>query len=361
MPSQTVRIGLTCNEGCLYCFADPEMWADRPLGWGKDYSNLIGKDWRRELREIRQAGYDGLSISGGEPLLYPDLVKMVKYARLLGFGRVELQSNATLLTEENSRRLARAGICSALISLPSHEERIYDAITATKGYHQAAMTGLKNFLSEHIHVTLCHVVCTANYRFLPEYVDYVADNFPQIQRISFLYVQPEGRGRQNPSLYPDLDDLRPYWEEAMARCDARGVGFSTDVQTGLPLCMMTGHEERVDLGLLLSPDDFWGDDLSSFEYMQSHKRQGEACGSCFFQGVCYGFWNEYLDAYGDEGLRPVVEAPRLRELYPQVAAGAVAPRVEPGEERSRMIGDKGIRRMPAAKSRASSPAGESGA
>ena len=347
MRTQTIRIGLQCNEGCLYCFADPDLWADRPRGWGKDYSNLIGDDWKKELREIRRAGYAGLCISGGEPTLYPDLVKMVKYARLNGFERVELQTNATLLTKANARKLARAGVCSALISLPSHVDKVYSAITVTKGYHQAALDGLRNFLDENIHVSLCHVVCTANYRLLPEYVDFVADHFADVDRVSFLYVQPEGRGRQNPSLYPDLDDLRPYWEDAMARCDERGLRFVTDVQTGLPLCMMTGHEDRVDMGMLLEPADQWGDDLSSFLYMQSHKRHGRACEDCFFRRVCYGFWGEYLDAYGDEGLRPVVETPRLREAFPRVAAGAQAPQVP--ESSSRMLTAQGIRRMPAAK------------
>lgn len=348
MPSQTIRIGLTCNEGCLYCFADPELWADRPRGWGKDYSNLISDDWRREIREIRQAGYDALSISGGEPLIYPDLVKMVKYARLHGFDRVELQTNATLLTKENASRLARAGVCSALVSLPSHVEKVYGAITVTKGYYEAAVSGLKNFLNEHIHVVLCHVICTANYRHLPEYVEFVAEHFPQIQRISFLYVQPEGRGRQNPNLYPDLRDLRPYWERAMERCDELGIQFSTDVQTGLPLCMLNGHEDRSDLNLLTDPGDFWGDDVSSFAYMQGHKRHGEGCSECFFTKVCYGFWNEYLDAYGEEGLEPVVETPRLRELFPAVVAGVEAPRVDPAEA-SRMFMAGGIRRKPPAK------------
>ena len=260
MPSQTIRIGLQCNEGCLYCFADPEMWKDRPRGWGADYSNLISESWRRELREIRDAGYDGLSISGGEPTLYPDLVKMVKYARLLGFTRVELQTNGTLLTEENARRLSRAGVCSALISLPSHREKVYNAITATKtaNYYQAALEGIANFLDVGARVTLCHVLCTANYRYVADYVDFVADRFPEVQAISFLYVQPEGRATQNASLYPSLVDLKPFWLEAMARCDARGIAFRTDVQTGLPLCMMTGHEERVDLSLLLQPEGFWG-------------------------------------------------------------------------------------------------------
>jgi hypothetical protein len=134
----------------------------------------------------------------------------------------------------------------------------------------------------------------------------------------------------------------------MERCEALGIDFSTDVQTGLPLCMLPGQEQRTDLKLLTDPGDFWGEDVTSFAYMQGHKRHGSRCGECFFSRVCYGFWNEYLDAYGDEGLEPVVETPRLRELYPDVAAGAEAPRVDPVEA-SRMFNEGGIRRKPPAK------------
>lgn len=347
MPSQTIRLGLSCNEGCIYCFADPELWADRPLGWGKDYSNLITADWRAEIRSIRKAGYDGLSISGGEPLLHPDIVEMVRYARLLGYQRVELQTNATLLTEANAKRLARAGVCSALISMPSHVEKVYNAITSTRGYHQAALEGIRHFIDLGVRVTVAHVLCQANYTLVPEYVDFIAERLEGVLDVIFLYVQPEGRARLRPGLYPSLDDLRPYWEEAMARCDRRGVSFRTDVQTGLPLCLLTGHEDHTDVALLTQPESFWADDLSSYLYMQSHKRQGARCGECFFGDVCYGFWNEYLDAYGDEGLRPVVETPRLREQFPDIAAGATAPRLPAGEyvSASRMLKREGIRKM----------------
>jgi MoaA/NifB/PqqE/SkfB family radical SAM enzyme len=346
MPSQTIRIGLECNEGCLYCFADPEMWKDRPRGWGKDYSNLIGDNWRKELREIREAGYDGLSISGGEPTLYPDLLKMVKYSRLLGFDRVELQTNATLITESNARKLSRAGVCSALVSLPSHIEKVYNAITVTKDYHDPAIAGLKNLLNAGVRVTLCHVLCTANYRYVADYVDYVAEHFPGLEAISFLYVQPEGRATANANLYPSLEDLRPYWLEAMERTDKYGIRWKTDVQTGLPLCMLPQHEDRVDAELLLNPEIFWGDDLSSYVYMQGRKRQGSKCTDCFFSNGCYGFWNEYIDAYGDEGLVPVTSTPELERLFPLIAGGASVPDLSPGEyiTESRMKMTGGIRR-----------------
>ena len=346
MPSQTIRIGLECNEGCLYCFADPDMWKDRPRGWGKDYSNLIGDNWRQELREIREAGYDGLSISGGEPTLYPDLVKMVKYARLLGFSRVELQTNGTLITEKNARTLSRAGVCSALVSLPSHIPKVYNAITVTKNYHSPAVSGLKNLLRVGVRVTLCHVLCTANYRYVPEYVDFVVKEFPGLEAVSFLYVQPEGRGTENANLYPSLEDLRPYWIDAMERAERHGLRWKTDVQTGLPLCMLPGREDRVDAELLLNPEVFWGDDLSSYTYMQGRKRQGAKCDTCFFSKACYGFWNEYMDAYGDEGLVPVVASDALERRFPRIAAGDSVPDLSPGEyvSESRMKMSSGIRR-----------------
>ena len=50
----------------------------------------------------------------------------------------------------------------------------------------------------------------------------------------------------------------------------------------------------------------------------------------------------------DEGLEPVVETPRLRELFPEVAAGIEAPRVDQAAE-SRMFTEEGIRRKPPAK------------
>ncbi|MGB0592375.1 MAG: radical SAM protein [Myxococcota bacterium] len=342
MPSQTVRIGLACNEGCLFCFADPEMWASRPRGT-EDYSNLIGEDWRAAFRKVRSDGFDGLSISGGEPALHPDLVRMVKYARLLGFNRVELQSNATLLNEANVRRLARAGLCSALISLPGHREKVYNALTATRGYYEAALQGIRNLLDAGVRVSIAHVMCTANYEDVEPFVEFVAEHFPTVSSVRLLYVQPEGRATKYPGLYPDLDELRPRLHAAMRRCDDLGLPFTTDVQCGVPMCVMGGFEERVDRDLLVHPENFWGDDLSSYRYMQGHKRKGAQCGECFFSGVCHGFWQEYLDAYGDTALKPVAPSPRLLSLFPEIAAGGVS--VVPGDQPttlSRMRSTKGI-------------------
>ncbi len=321
---QTVRLALACNERCIFCFADAERWADRPRGWGQDYANLIADDWRCELREIRRNGYEGLSISGGEPLLHRDLLLLVRYARLLGFTWVELQTNATAVNPTNARRLFRAGVCTALVSLPSHLPRVFDAITTTKGLFEHAVEGIGNLIAAGVSTTICHVICTTNYRRLPDFVDFVAERYPEVAELRFVYVQPEGRALDRKRLLPDLQNLRDPWRSAMKRCEAAGIVFSTDAQNGLPLCMMCGHEERFPWHQLVAPGEEWGNDLSSYHYAATKKVHGRRCPTCFFAEVCPGFWTDYIDQRGDDGLVPVRATPRLRTLFPEAQSTRVA-------------------------------------
>jgi MoaA/NifB/PqqE/SkfB family radical SAM enzyme len=321
MPAQTVRVTLACNHGCVFCFAEwslPKAQAARRDV--HDYTNVIGADWRRELDDIRGYGYDELSISGGEPLLHPDLVPMVRHARALGFRRIEVQSNGSLLTAANVARLREAGMTAMMISLPSHVERAFDAITRTRGHFGAAVAGIRNVLRAGIEVILCHVICAGNHKLLPGFVRFAAREIGGINEILFFYVQPEGRAANNARLFPRLAALRPYWVTAMGEADRLGVRFRTDTQTGLPLCLMPGHEDHLKLVDLLDPRAVFGVDLSSFEYMQGNKRKGPACARCFFDPVCFGFWKSYLDVHGDAELAPVPADDRLRARFPEIVA-----------------------------------------
>jgi len=85
-----------CNLNCVYC---EDFGARRNVD---QPSPLALDDARRVLRVIRQAT-DSLMITGGEPLLYPDLDALLGYARRdLKFRSVTLLTNATLLAEHKN-------------------------------------------------------------------------------------------------------------------------------------------------------------------------------------------------------------------------------------------------------------------
>lgn len=103
-----------CNLRCLHCYSQsgPEVTATTPLPM-----------LRGLIEDAVDLGYGVVGVSGGEPLLYPDLAELLLAAKDLGC-RTTVTTNGMLLTD---RRLAElAGLVDVLaISLdgtpPSHD------------------------------------------------------------------------------------------------------------------------------------------------------------------------------------------------------------------------------------------------
>lgn len=89
-----------CNLDCHYC---------------NEYDNSIPHprldDVRRWLDKIRSLGVLRLGIQGGEPLMHPDLVEIIRYAKEdAGFLHLSMATNGFLLTRETVRALDVAGL-----------------------------------------------------------------------------------------------------------------------------------------------------------------------------------------------------------------------------------------------------------
>ncbi len=83
---------LTCNLRCLHCYStsSPSQRQSLPL-----------EKLRHALDVFRREGFNGVSISGGEPLLYPDLRDLLRHIRSLGMIAT-VTTNAMLLNEEHA-------------------------------------------------------------------------------------------------------------------------------------------------------------------------------------------------------------------------------------------------------------------
>lgn len=95
-----------CNLECAYC-NEYDNEAPHP-----ETEKL--KAWMRKLQEL---GVGRLNFLGGEPLLHPDVVELVRHARSLGYFRVGMSTNGLLLTQDLLRRLEEAGLGSIQISV----------------------------------------------------------------------------------------------------------------------------------------------------------------------------------------------------------------------------------------------------
>jgi radical SAM protein with 4Fe4S-binding SPASM domain len=81
----------------------------------------------------------------GEPLIHPDIVKQVKYAKEKGIIEVMFNTNAVTLTEELSRKLLEAGLDSIFFSVDSPYPEKYNKIRVGADFHQV-VKNIKKFV-----------------------------------------------------------------------------------------------------------------------------------------------------------------------------------------------------------------------
>jgi len=90
LPSVNWHITKKCNFDCKYCFA----------GF-KDVKGMLPKEIALEIpRQLKDLGVEKLNFAGGEPMLYPHLMEVLKEAKSCGLT-VSMVSNGSLLDPDN--------------------------------------------------------------------------------------------------------------------------------------------------------------------------------------------------------------------------------------------------------------------
>lgn len=114
-------------------------------------SGLYKKDQKQELRkgeimklidEFSDLGGKDMIFFGGEPLLIPELVDFIKYAKQKRL-RVSFDTNGFLLDEDKVRDLKEAGLDIIGVSIDSPFEAVHDELRGVKGIFERAVSGIK--------------------------------------------------------------------------------------------------------------------------------------------------------------------------------------------------------------------------
>jgi MoaA/NifB/PqqE/SkfB family radical SAM enzyme len=119
-----------CNLRCRHCYSEsgPDRAGSIPL------PNLL-----EFLREARALRYGYVGVSGGEPLLWPDLERFLASALDVGFS-TSVTTNGTLITPRKARELrALAGLVAVSVDGPEED---HDAMRGTPGAFAAMRRGI---------------------------------------------------------------------------------------------------------------------------------------------------------------------------------------------------------------------------
>jgi len=126
-----------CNLRCPMCGRN---WMKEKIGyidWGL-FKKIIDEATKYYLPSIK-LNYRG------EPLLHPDIAKMVKYAKEKGILEVQFNTNGVLLTEEKAEKLIDAGLDRIIFSFDAANKKTYEKIRKGSDYEKV-INNIKNLV-----------------------------------------------------------------------------------------------------------------------------------------------------------------------------------------------------------------------
>jgi radical SAM protein with 4Fe4S-binding SPASM domain len=159
-----IAVTYRCNNACLFCYAGCGGGngcgsTPRAVAAGREMSTAEIKRIIRVFKDDAQIPF--FSFTGGEPLSRSDLEELIRFARRLGL-EVNLITNGTLATPRRARRLRRAGLSTAQVSLEGLDARTHDALTARPGSFQRTLDGIRSLQAAGISVQTNTTVTAAN-------------------------------------------------------------------------------------------------------------------------------------------------------------------------------------------------------
>jgi len=173
----TNRCNLKCRH-CVYKSGDREM-PDFP------YTTL-----KSLICDFRKLNIEEIHITGGEPLLHPDIYSMIQFLSTNGFI-VKMQSNGLLIDQVSAEKLVQAGLQQILISLDGLRE-YHNHFRCSERAFQGAIDAIKCCLAAHIPVRVNTVVSKENSLEVADLIYYLKEF--NISQHSFFYLTPIGRG-----------------------------------------------------------------------------------------------------------------------------------------------------------------------
>lgn len=179
-----LRISLTdrCHFRCIYCMP-PEGIDCLPR---KNF--LSADEIKRLVRIFCGLGINKIRLTGGEPLLRPDVLLIAdKISRLKGVHELTLTTNGSRL-KELAKPLKESGVSRLNISLDSLNKATFEKMSLSGGFHDV-MDGILKALHVGFEVKVNVVVMKGiNDHEIPDFIEFALNN--PIKEIRFIEFMP---------------------------------------------------------------------------------------------------------------------------------------------------------------------------
>jgi len=160
-----IELLLRCNLKCSFCYASSTSTAKRSYELKTDeIFNIIS--------QAKNMGVNDIDLTGGEPLLHPDILKIVKEIHNQGL-LLTIQTNATLI-EENLDLIdylkSITDDVRVFVSINGGTAKTHDELYGVKGAFDKAVKGIKILTSNGIKTCIATTYQKKNFDEIPDII-----------------------------------------------------------------------------------------------------------------------------------------------------------------------------------------------
>jgi radical SAM protein with 4Fe4S-binding SPASM domain len=196
--SMEIEFNQSCNFKCIYCYA---------LDSAKRPDELTQDEFIDVIHQAKDLGARKIIILGGEPMLYPKIMEMIRYIRTLGM-EIEMFTNGANITQAIAQELFDNGV-RAVLKMNTFDESRQDTLAGRKGAYIQIQEALKNlklagYPSKENPLGVSSIICQQNIHELPRLWEWLRD-----QNILpyFEIMTPQGGAREHNMLEVDSQPL----------------------------------------------------------------------------------------------------------------------------------------------------------
>jgi heme b synthase len=175
----------SCNLACVHCRASAEF--------GPYEGELSTQEVFTVMDEIASFSKPVIIMTGGEPLLRPDIFDLASYGTAKEF-RMVMATNGTLFTEEVIRKMKASGIQRISISIDGPTAETHDAFRKVEGSFEGSLRGIEMAKKGGIEFQINTTITQVNLHLIPDILRLAVDLGAVALHI-FLLV-PTGRGKE---------------------------------------------------------------------------------------------------------------------------------------------------------------------
>lgn len=191
-----VQLTNKCNLHCVHCYAKSTI----------DQNQVFPPEvFFRMIDEFAMMGGTKLFLTGGEPLLYPNLEDIIVHAKRRHLF-IYLSTNGFAVTREKAERLVTLGIGAVNFSVDGSNADTHDMFRGKQGSFSRTLTAIDDFILHGIPCATQTTLHLGNLNQGAEIVNMLRTR--GVRNCYFVRMMPVGRGKMNTNFIPTLEQYR---------------------------------------------------------------------------------------------------------------------------------------------------------